>query len=136
MSNSKSFLLSQYKKNVDEIRLRAKAMNLTDSEIDQIFKECFDILKNDGSFATKSTLGNIFKITAKVFLCIVCIIFVLYVLLNVHQPTSSIVLRNVQGLIYPGLKVLRFLAVPVLKRFPSLTSKCFSSFIVKILNSQ
>ncbi|KAF5282210.1 hypothetical protein FQR65_LT02907, partial [Abscondita terminalis] len=55
----------------------------------------------------------------------------LYVLLNVHQPTSSIVLRNVQGLIYPGLKLVRFLAVPILKLFPSLTHLYDESCLVE-----
>ncbi|KAH1028067.1 hypothetical protein HUJ05_001471 [Dendroctonus ponderosae] len=45
----------------------------------------------------------------------------MYVLLNVHTPTSSVVLRNVQGLTYPALKFIRILAVPIIKLFPSVT---------------
>ncbi|KAL3290557.1 hypothetical protein HHI36_023948 [Cryptolaemus montrouzieri] len=57
----------------------------------------------------------------KIILLVLTLAISIYILLNVHQPTASLVLRNVQGLIYPGLKILRFFSVPVIRKFPSLT---------------
>lgn len=120
MNSSKEYLLNQYKKDVEDIRKEAEELNLSTSEIDELFEECFKELKIKHS--KKATFRKTCAFLSKLFIFILLLIFVAYVLLNVHQPTSSIVLRNVQGLIYPGLKILRFLAVPVLKQFPSLTS--------------
>ncbi|RZB70347.1 uncharacterized protein BDFB_007012, partial [Asbolus verrucosus] len=89
---SKLELLQQYKNDVNNLRKCAKELNFSDREITEIFKECFKILDQ----------GNISS--------------------NKNETTAqNLVLRNVQGLIYPGLKVLRFLSVPIIKQFPSLT---------------
>lgn len=122
MSSSDSLLLLKYKRNVAKLRKSALAQNLTESEIDEIFKRSFDILKKETkpkkSFPVKF-LCAVFKVTFRLLF----LVLIVYILLNFHQPTSSIVLRNVQGLIYPSLKILRFLAIPILERYPSLTCK-------------
>ncbi|KAJ8982363.1 hypothetical protein NQ317_013114 [Molorchus minor] len=41
----------------------------------------------------------------------------IYILLNVHQPTTSFVLRNVQYLTYPILKIIRYLSVRQLSKY-------------------
>lgn len=126
---SKNSLLHQYKKDVTELTKRAKHLNLSNHNIKKIFDECFkEIEDNDKK---QRSYHSIFSLILKITLLIVIFCLILYVLLNVHQPTSSIVLRNVQGLIYPGLKLVRFLAVPILKQFPSLTHLYDESCLVE-----
>uniref|UniRef100_A0A1Y1MH36 Uncharacterized protein n=1 Tax=Photinus pyralis TaxID=7054 RepID=A0A1Y1MH36_PHOPY len=120
--------LSQYKARVAALTKRAKELNLTDLEIQTVFDECFNELSK--SSPTKSR-PSLITLAAKITIGSLFIALVTYILLNVHQPTSSIVLRNVQGLIYPGLKVVRFLAVPILKKFPSLTNLYDESCLVE-----
>lgn len=125
---SKTELLQQYKNDVNNLRKCAKELNFSDKEITKIFKECFKQLDQETPSSNRNLTNaqKYFSTIFKLFLIFTLISICVYVLLNVHQPTSSIVLRNVQGLIYPGLKVLRFLSVPIIKKFPSLTGICFN----------
>lgn len=121
-------LIKKYNKDVEYLRKCAKNLNLSDSEIDEIFASCIKIIKlrKNRSTCTNQIIKRAQKCVlnaVKIFIFLLFSLLAIYVLLNVHQPTSSIVLRNVQGLIHPGLKVLRFVAVPIIKAFPSLTSK-------------
>lgn len=116
---SKTELLQQYKNDVNNLRKCAKELNLNDEEVTQAFKDCFKILNSENVSSSKH--AQKYLTILKLFSIFILSLLFIYILLNVHQPTSSLVLRNVQGLIYPGLKVLRFLSVPVIKKFPSLT---------------
>ncbi|KAF5282039.1 hypothetical protein FQA39_LY00563 [Lamprigera yunnana] len=116
---SKDVLISQYKREIARLTERAKNLNLTDLEIKAIYDDCFKQL--DQAEVKPKSQRNVFVLVGKILLISLIITLFIYVVLNVHQPTSSIVLRNVQGLIYPGLKVVRNFAVPILKQFPVLT---------------
>lgn len=124
----KEDLINKYNKDVEYLRKCAKNLNLNDNEIDQIFASCLKILKLRKCRSTPASscmkrAQKFFLCLLKVFIILILFILVIYVLLNVHQPTSSIVLRNVQGLIHPGLKVLRSVSVPIIKAFPRLSSE-------------
>lgn len=133
---SKTQILKEYRKNVTILKNSAKNLGLSNKEIDCLFKESFVELKkelNGSENIPKRTKSN--KICThfrNVFVLLIVISFFIYILLNVHQPTSSIVLRNVQGLTYPTLKFVRFLAVPIIKYFPSLTGNFFVIHIVLV----
>uniref|UniRef100_A0AAR5P7M4 Uncharacterized protein n=1 Tax=Dendroctonus ponderosae TaxID=77166 RepID=A0AAR5P7M4_DENPD len=113
---SKKRLLIEYKRNIKSIIKCAKNTGLTDEQIDGIVRESFS------EFKAKSH-QNVFKSSIlKISIVVLLSLSVfMYVLLNVHTPTSSVVLRNVQGLTYPALKFIRILAVPIIKLFPSVT---------------
>ncbi|KAJ8919302.1 hypothetical protein NQ315_003886 [Exocentrus adspersus] len=122
----KEELLQKYKNDVDLLRKSAKDLGLSDKEINLIFKKCFNDIKKSNSSKqinkqTKTKAQQIFRTVIYIFFLLTLIAIFIYILLNVHQPTSSIVLRNVQGLTYPTLKIVRFLSVPIIKMFPSLT---------------
>lgn len=125
---SKVELLQQYKNDVNNLRKCAKELNFSDKEITKIFQECFRQLEKENPSSNHNAQKYLWTIL-KLFFIFILLSICLYILLNVHQPTSSIVLRNVQGLIYPGLKVLRFLSVPIIKRYPSLTGIHFNLFL-------
>lgn len=115
-------ILRKYLKDVNILRKRAKVLNLSDTEIDKIFIKCFASLKIRDN-RNQSKRQRIFAVIFKTSCVLLFLLLFSYILLNVHQPTSSIVLRNVQGLIYPGLKILRYLSIPLVKKFPKLTGK-------------
>lgn len=115
---SKLEFLKQYKKDVETIRKSAKNLGLSDSEVNKIFNDCINNINEKKCSKNKAQRCNF---TIKLFLLFLCFCISIYILLNVHQTTSSIVLRNVQGLIYPGMKMVRYLSVPIIKLFPSLT---------------
>ncbi|KAK9695073.1 hypothetical protein QE152_g33111 [Popillia japonica] len=104
-------LLKKYANEIGKLRKRAKKLNLSDEEVNKLFKQCFDVIKS--------------------LLILLGVLIIFYVLLNVHQPTASVVLRNVQSLIYPGFSLLRYISVPIIKRFPSLTELYDESCLVE-----
>ncbi|KAJ8973868.1 hypothetical protein NQ317_016881 [Molorchus minor] len=119
--------LKQYKKDVDTVY---------DKEIEQIFKRCFvDLRKNTCSSMPikQRTKAQYCICTARnVFVLFMILAIFIYILLNVHQPTTSFVLRNVQYLTYPTLKIIRYLSVPIIKIFPSLTDLYDETCLVEI----
>lgn len=116
---TEDLLLEKYKKEVQKLRQAAKGLNLTDEDVNNIFEECFRQLNPNCQRESKKKSSFIFIL--KILFYIIVVFFSLFILLNHHQPTISLVLRNVQSLIYPGLKLLRLLAIPVIQFFPSLS---------------
>lgn len=130
---SKQELLKKYKKDVTNLKESARSLGISDEEIKAIVKQSFqDLRKKNCSKLTKEvTKAQIICRTLTYIIFIFTILFfILYVILNVHVPTSSIILRNVQGLTYPTLKFIRLLFVPILKIFPSLTGTFFIILLV------
>lgn len=122
---SKNELIKEYIEDIEYLRKCAKDLKLSDKEIDQVFHSCFKIIKKRANISNnaKYPKQKILKWLLGIIIFTV-IIVIIYVILNVHRPTSSIILRNVQSFIYPGLKFIRFLSVPIIKKVPSLTCKC------------
>ncbi|XP_045480567.1 uncharacterized protein LOC123685043 [Harmonia axyridis] len=133
--SKEQLLLHQYKNDVMNLVQSAKKL-IPRSKQDQIFSECFYSLKNNEQKCIPGQLqstkiSNFLKNIFKLFIFIFILAIFIYILLNFHQPTSSLVLRNVQGFIYPGLKILRHLSVPVIQRFPFLTGFYDESCLVE-----
>lgn len=134
---SKESLLKQFKQDVKNIKKKARELGVNDEQVTNILKESFDEFarKEQGSKLSNKLMKLAQKLRRNVLKCctvlIVCFSLSLYVLLHVHTPTSSIVLRNVQGLTYPALKVVRTLSVPFIKLFPSLTDLYDESCLVE-----
>lgn len=116
---TEELLLEKYKTEVQKLRQAAKGLNLTDEDVNNMFEECFRQLNPDYQREIKKKSSIIFVL--KILFYIIIVFLSLFILLNHHQPTISLVLRNVQSLIYPGLKLLRLLAIPVIQFFPSLS---------------
>lgn len=126
---SEAELVRKYLREVEKLRLRAKKIDLSSAEVDKLFADCFNILKSITvcpNYISKTQ--RILKISLKLLIILISLLIIFYVVLNVHQPTASIVLRNVQSLIYPGFSILRYLSVPVIKKIPSLTGKKLGNF--------
>lgn len=123
---SKQELLKRYKKDVNYLKENAKLLGLSDEDLEKVIKESFDEIriKNCSKLTKEVTKAQTICCTLLYLIFIFTILFlIIYVVLNVHLPTSSIILRNVQGLTYPTLKFIRILFVPILKKIPSLTGE-------------
>ncbi|XP_003425658.1 uncharacterized protein LOC100680523 [Nasonia vitripennis] len=107
---------NHYKKEIDNIVNYAKKNNISEEQVNKIFNECFYLLETKSSSRLQFILKFIKWLTIISFLLITSG-FVLY---N-HPKTHNILLRNVQNLIYPGLRIFRKFAVPVITVYPSLT---------------
>lgn len=136
MPRDKSF--EEYQRKLKDLRECAiRNIGLSTEEMEQVFRSCQKIIQirkrrsRNVESNLKERIYTATKQLIKYSLLLILSTLIIYVILNVHQPTSSIVLRNVQGLIYPGLKVWRFLSVPFVKAFPSLTSKHSPYFLFK-----
>lgn len=116
--------LNEYRKQVSTIREYAKKNGISEEETSQIFTNCLTILKK--SKTSKKTCDIIKTIKLIIFIILSSIIS-LFCLYN-HPSTHSIILRNLQNFIYPGLKVFRELSLPIITKYPALTGKTISLF--------
>lgn len=126
---TEELLLEKYKKEVQKLRQAAKGLHLTDEDVNNMFEECFRQLNSNCQHESKKKSSFIFIL--KILFSIIVVFISLFILLNHHQPTISLVLRNVQSLIYPGLKLLRLLAIPVIQFFPSLSELYDESCLIE-----
>lgn len=123
---SKEIILEQYRQDVKIWKKKFQTLGLSTEEVNQIVQQSFNELRKENcSKLTKNVTKAqvVCRSITLLFLIFTLLFFILYVVLYVHLPTSSIILRNVQGLTYPTLKFIRLLFVPILKVFPSLTGK-------------
>lgn len=116
--------LNTYETEINNIRKRAKEAGISNKEINAIFEKCFKQLENEqkGILSIANAIG---KILLTFFLISTACVLVLY---N-HPSTHSFMLRNLQHIIYPGLSAFRNIAVPVITKYPELTSKKFNIYI-------
>jgi hypothetical protein len=106
----------RYKKEIQDIKEYAIKNNVSEDQVNKVFKECFYLLEVKTS--TRITIAlKLLKYCSIILLIIISSIVILY---N-HPKTHNILLRNLQNFIYPGLRILRKFAVPVITTYPSLT---------------
>lgn len=115
---SKKALLKKYKEDLKSLKTTASTEGLTEKEFQTLLEQSYKKLQSSNKNAK-----NQCRIASVGVFVVLTFTVLLYLLLNFHTPTSSIVLRNVQGLTYPALKIVRSLSVPIITLFPSLTSK-------------
>ena len=111
--------LEIYRKYVTEIQQYAVENGISAAEMNKIFEQCFR--KLDLKLASKAlVIKKPFRIF-KYILSTIFGIFVCSIVLYNHPATHTFILRNMQNFIYPGLKVFRKFAVPIVNLYPSLT---------------
>ncbi|XP_066994534.2 uncharacterized protein [Anabrus simplex] len=126
---SRGDILDNYVREVGTLRRLGLEWNLKNNEIDKIIQDSFDHLAklpqykntqsetNCRSKLVRSLWLRIIKIICLMLFVIVCV----YLLLFFHKPSYNFVVRNIQELIYPSMKLLRWMALPIVRRFPSIT---------------
>ncbi|XP_076765390.1 uncharacterized protein LOC143432574 [Xylocopa sonorina] len=102
-----------YKDMLNNIRRYAHKNGISDTEIDKVLQESFHILEKK-------------KQKFNIRFCLKCSITISFIivasLISFDKKSMAIVLqRNLQNFIYPGLKLLRRIAVPIIQHYPSLS---------------
>lgn len=112
--------LEVYKTKLEEIRQFARENNVSEFEIDKALHNSFCILKTRNQKC--SVLSCLKIIILILFMVIVC-----FVSFN-WKFLAIIVMRNLQNSIYPTLKLLRKVAIPIIQHYPSLSGMIRLSF--------
>lgn len=132
---SREEIFTSYEHEVQKLRRLGKELRLTDIDIDEIIHHSFHLLQ-EHHMKAENVKSSSDKIPTKsvrsfyFFQLIVKIIVIVFLTLTVacffstyHKPTYNLVVRNVQELIYPIMKCLRRLTLPIVRALPSVTGK-------------
>lgn len=109
-----------YMEETKKLRSIGKDLNLTDTDIDRIIDESFKFLENETSIKKSQKYYGKKKFIIIVSI-IIAVIAVLCFFSNPRKIIHGYIERNFQALVYPGMKLLRKIMLPVIKTFPSLT---------------
>ncbi|CAG2054871.1 unnamed protein product [Timema podura] len=130
---SRGSILTSYKHKVEELRNLGRQWSLTEEEIDQVIQDSFSFLEeeiqNDGKLVTsckkiqkqENKHSSIFNLSLKIMISVLLVAILFNILLSYHRPTYNFAVRNIQELIYPTMKLLRWVTLPLVKLFPSIT---------------
>lgn len=121
---SKEQVIRKYISNINIIRAYSQAQGISDEQFNEIVIKHFD--GNLNFFYYHRLTQYIKKRSALIVLLLVCI----FILFHKHE-TVSILLRNIQAFIYPGMKIWRKLTLPIISRYPSLTGRVMKLFKIR-----
>ncbi|KAK3927523.1 Regulatory protein E2 [Frankliniella fusca] len=132
MERRKVSALSSYKDKLEKVRTFGLESKLSETEISSVMEQCMQslIVKNCSKPKGKSSFAQIYACAIKTILflkkvlfyvsSILVVILIMYVVLQ-HKPTQYFIQSKLQDFIYPGMKVLRKISLPIISLFPSLT---------------
>jgi hypothetical protein len=130
---SREEVFTSYEYEVKKLRRLGKEWRLTDSDMDEIIHNSFHFLQeqhttteNVKSSSDRSSTKSLrssysFQFIIKIVVVALLAFTVACLLITYHKPTYNLVVRNVQELIYPIMKSLRRITLPVVKALPSVT---------------
>lgn len=107
---------NEYQEEVQNIKDFANENDISEDEVNKIFAQCFQLLEEKTQ--TRVTIALKFL---KIFGVVLSIGVLCTLVLYNHPKTHNVLLRNVQNFIYPGLKIFRKIAVPVVNVYPLLS---------------
>jgi hypothetical protein len=111
-------------------------LDLTEDQINQIIEESFHFLETEGSYdhVDRPVCRPPNHSHRRLWLmsCFICFLLVMSAgllqrssLFGYRKAINNYIERNVQEMIYPGMKLFRKIMLPVVNQFPSLTGKMF-----------
>lgn len=114
--------MEEYKKDVERLRELGRQWNMTEKEIDKVIKESIDFFEVKKQNHRNGNFNFLFPVYLwRLFASLSFLIIIMFSLIVYRKSVQNIVERNVQEIIYPGMKLFRKLMLPVVKTFPSLT---------------
>lgn len=139
----KSEILLNYERRVQELRELAKEWNFSNEEFDEILKDAFNLVeeqklqeneeqklcennRRNGHYPNRTISTMFITIVGSFLKCVLCLVLVLsliYCVIACHNPTQKFLTRYIQGFIYPFMKHLRIVTIPLINKYPSLTGK-------------
>mgnify|MGYP000622048741 CR=1 FL=1 len=129
---SREEVLTSYEQEVKKLCRLGSDWRLKESDIDEIIHESFHFLQEQCEKQNVKSLSNngtkcrslcSLKLTFKLIMLMLLMFFGTCLLITYHKPTYNLVVRNVQELIYPTMKCLRRITLPIVRAFPSITGK-------------
>lgn len=134
MAFKDKYLLGKYQDSIEKVRLAGLKSNLSEREVNNAMEQCMgSLLVKENELKLKRKTSKWFLSSIRQVICVlkkigVALLFflvsimILYGLLQ-HKPIQYFIQSNLQDFIYPGMKILRKLVLPVISLYPSLTSK-------------
>ncbi|XP_026283555.1 uncharacterized protein LOC113209985 [Frankliniella occidentalis] len=125
--------LSAYKKKLENVRAFGLESNLSETEICSVMDEYMKSFMMKNSLMTEGTARtsrllprarNSMPYLKNFLIFLASFLFsvlIMYIVLQ-HKPTQYFIQSKLQDFIYPGMKVLRKLSLPIISLFPSLTN--------------
>ncbi|BET01866.1 Hypothetical protein NTJ_14684 [Nesidiocoris tenuis] len=119
-------MLKSYLHEVKKLRSLGKDWNLSDEEIDRIIDDSFRFLETEFAFVDDNlTTDSGVKLNTRklwsVSLAVCAVAILCCALVTYRRPATNYLEKNLHQLVYPGMKLLRKIMLPVVKTFPSLT---------------
>jgi quinol-cytochrome oxidoreductase complex cytochrome b subunit len=132
---SREEIFTSYEHEVQKLRRLGKELRLKDIDIDEIIHHSFHLLQEQHmtenvkkSYNEKIQTKSVhpyysFQLIIKIIIIVLLTLTVSCLVISYHKPTYNLVVRNVQELIYPIMKCLRRITLPIVKALPSVTGK-------------
>lgn len=105
--------LEVYKAKLEKIRRYARENGISESDIDETLQNSFKILESK-----RKPRGA--ACCVKLTIVVLLVMIVCFASFD-RKFLAAIIMRNLQNSIYPGLKLLRKVAVPIIQHYPSLS---------------
>jgi hypothetical protein len=119
--SSKEEALTEYSRLVEELRGEAGKEGLTSEEFNILLSETLNEVAKEMQPPT-----SIFKLMKKIMLKVsklLLVVILVYALVSCHTPTQKSLSRHIQGFIYPFMRTLRKITLPILHSYPELAGK-------------
>ena len=118
---TKAQVIQKYIVNINILKHFAQINNITNNDFNNYIINYLKEQQN--SYSNKKIfIQNLIYRKKQIILYMLTIIIFALLFFYKHE-TASILLRNIQNFIYPGMKLWRKLSLPVISKFPSLTGK-------------
>lgn len=128
---TKKRLLREYKRSIKSIRALTDSVGISDNEFDSLFNDCLSSVENNERHVKTKRNKNVIYWFIWSLIIIGVSLYVVNYLLN-GKPFSFIFCK-IQELIYPGLRLLRIISIPIISYFPSLTGKTINNSFCKYI---
>lgn len=112
---SKGEVLAEYVQAITELRLEGERRGLSNTELNQLVAASLAAVKPQHSRG-RTVVRVIWLLIRGLFLAAL-----IYAVVACHSPTQKTLSRHIQGFIYPFMRNLRKLTLPVLRAYPDLT---------------
>lgn len=117
MSNHE--VIQEYANSIKNLRKHCGDAGMSEEEFRKIYFRSLKTLETTG----RPEVNTPRRFITKFRILLVGILIGVYIFYN-HKTIYSSIVCNLQEYIYPGLKFLRKISIPLISLFPSLTGKC------------
>lgn len=132
---SRTSALTAYEEGLKKVRLVGLESKLSEQDVNNVMEECIQSLlvsrrtsnlSRDREGLTIKALGYVKRVASflKKILMLLCVLLVITCILYItlqNKPIQYFVQSKLQDFIYPGMKILRKLFLPIIYLYPSLT---------------